>query len=309
VGAALAPTDAALGAVVITHPAVPVRIRRVLNVESGLNDGIVTPVVLVALAGAAAEHGHGGGGAVHAVTQLALGVVVAVAVGGAGGWVLRVARRHGWVDEAFAGPAVLALALASYTVAVTVDANGFIAAFVAGLAFGHIAGRGRPAAVFYVEQTAGLTSMLVWLLVGAVAVPVVVDHITWQVGLYAVLSLTVVRMVPVAATLVGAGLNRQTVLFVGWFGPRGLASMVFALLAIEELGEAGGPAVAVVVATVLLSVVAHGLTAAPLAQRFGVPSGVDGSAVHPDAGPTPAARLGRSVAAAPPRAKGTDGDR
>ncbi|GAA0950070.1 cation:proton antiporter [Virgisporangium aurantiacum] len=308
VGAALAPTDAALGAVVITHPAVPVRIRRVLNVESGLNDGIITPVVLVALAGAASEHGHGGG-AVHALVQLALGVVVGVVVAGAGAGVLRTARRRGWIDEAFAGPAVLALALVCYTLAVTIDANGFIAAFVGGIAFGHVAGRGHPGAVVYVEQTAGLTSLLVWLIVGAVAVPIILDHLSWQVLLYAVLSLTVMRMVPVAATLVGAGLKRPAVLFIGWFGPRGLASVVFALLAIEEVGDAAGAAVAVVVTTVLLSVVAHGLTASPLAERFGARMAT-GDAAATDA-PTPrsTSRLGRPVPGEPRHPEAAHGER
>lgn len=308
VGAALAPTDAALGAVVITHPTVPVRIRRVLNVESGLNDGIITPVVLVALAGAASEHGHGGG-AMHALVQLALGVVIGVVVGGAGAGVLRTARRRGWVDEAFAGPAVLALALVCYTLAVTIDANGFVAAFVGGIAFGHVAGRGHPAAVVYVEQTAGLTSLLVWLIVGAVAVPVILDHLSWRVLLYAVLSLTVVRMVPVAVTLVGAGLKRPAVLFVGWFGPRGLASVVFALLAIEELGDAAGAAVAVVVTTVLLSVVAHGLTASPLAERFGARMATDGATATDSATPRPTSRLGRPVPGEPRHPEAAHGER
>lgn len=313
VGAALAPTDAALGAVVITHPAVPVRIRRVLNVESGLNDGIVTPVVLVALAGAAAEAGHDGSEPVHALVELALGVAVGVAVGAAGGWVLRAARRRGWVDDLFAGPAVLALALVCYTVALAIDANGFTAAFVGGIAFGHVAGQGRPAAVHYVEQTAGLTSLLVWLLVGVVAVPIVVDHLSWPVLLYAVLSLTVLRMVPVALTLVGAGLPRSAVLFIGWFGPRGLASVVFALLAMEELGDAAGPAVAVVVITVLLSVLAHGFSASPLAERFGARMAAGDARDHVAPGPAHASRLGRrpsAAAQAQAQAKeGTDGQR
>jgi NhaP-type Na+/H+ or K+/H+ antiporter len=306
VGAALAPTDAALGAVVITHPAVPVRIRRVLNVESGLNDGIITPVVLVALAGAASEHGHGGG-AVHALVQLGLGVVVGVVVGGAGAWLLRTARRRAWVDEAFAGPAVLALALVCYPLAVSIDANGFIAAFVGGIAFGHVVGRGHPAAVVYVEQTAGLTSLLVWLIVGAVAVPLILGHLSWQVLLYAVLSLTVLRLVPVAATLVGAGLKRPAVLFVGWFGPRGLASVVFALLAIEELGDAAGAAVAVVVTTVLLSVVAHGLSASPLARRFGARMATDGGTDGTT--PRPTSRLGRPVPGEPRHPEAAHGER
>jgi NhaP-type Na+/H+ or K+/H+ antiporter len=95
------------------------------------------------------------------------------------------------------------------------------------------------------------------------------DRIDALAVVYAVLSLTVVRMLPVALVLIGAGLDRDTVLFIGWFGPRGLASLVFALLALEALGPVADEAVAVIAVTVLLSVLAHGLSAAPLATRYG----------------------------------------
>jgi NhaP-type Na+/H+ or K+/H+ antiporter len=268
VGAALAPTDAALGAAVISNPAVPLRIRRIVNVESGVNDGIVTPVVLVALAGAAAAEGHGGG-AGHAVLKLLLGVAIGLGVGGGGGEILRRTRQRGWVDEEFAGPAVLALALLAYTASVASQGNGFVAAFAAGIAFGRFAGQAGPKEVWYVEETAGLASLLVWLLVGAVAVPIVADTIDWQIVLYALLSLTVLRMLPVALSLLGTNLSRRAALFIGWFGPRGLASVVFGLLAVEELGPTGDTAVATIATTVLLSVVAHGLSAEPLAVRYG----------------------------------------
>ena len=269
VGAALAPTDAALGAVVITHPAVPMRIRRLLNVESGLNDGIVTPIVLLALAGAASAAGHSGPGVFGALLQLAGGAAIGAAVGGAGGALLRVAGARGWVQENFAGPAVLALSLLAYAAALAVHGNGFVAAFAGGLAFGHLAGERGPREVFYVEQTAGLASLLVWTLFGAVAVPLLYGHLNGWMVLYAALSLTVVRMVPVALSLVGTRLGRPTVTFIGWFGPRGLASVIFALLAVEELGAGADAAVGVIVLTVLLSVVTHGFTAGPLARRYG----------------------------------------
>src|SRR3954447_14125071 len=128
VAAALAPTDAALGAAVISNPAVPARVRSILNVESGLNDGIVTPVVLVALAGVAATEDSGDGPA-HAVVTLLIGAAVGISVGTAGGAGMRAGRRRGWVDEAFAGPAVLALALLAYAGSVALDGNGFVAAF------------------------------------------------------------------------------------------------------------------------------------------------------------------------------------
>jgi NhaP-type Na+/H+ or K+/H+ antiporter len=268
VGAALAPTDAALGVPVVTNPAVPSRIRRVITVESGLNDGIATPVVVLAIAGTMGAVG-GGGSAGGALVELAIGVAVGVAVGSAGGWLLRWGRRRGWAAEDFIGVAVLALALLAYAAALTVDGNGFVAAFCGGMAFGAAAGRGGPAELVFLEQASGGVSLLVWLAFGAIGVPILVERLDWTLVVYAVLSLTAVRMVPVALALLGSRLDRRTVLFVGWFGPRGLASLVFALLALEDIGSGADEAVAVIAATVVLSVLAHGLSAAPLAARYG----------------------------------------
>ncbi|GAA4408165.1 hypothetical protein GCM10023168_25130 [Fodinibacter luteus] len=281
VGAALAPTDAALGVPVVTNPVVPSRIRQLITVESGLNDGIVTPVVMLAIAGAAAAAGlEGHEGAGSAVVQLALGVLVGSLVGAAGGWLVRQAGRRGLAAEDFAGVGVLALALLAYAAALAVDANGFVAAFCGGLAFGGRAGRRAPRQLVFLEQMGELVSALVWLAFGAVALPIMLDRVDALMVLYAVLSLTVVRMLPVALALVGSGLNRRTVLFVGWFGPRGLASLVFGLLALEALGPVADEALAVVTVTVLLSVLAHGFSAAPLAARYGAAE----AAAGPEAG-------------------------
>lgn len=270
VAAALAPTDAALGVPVVTNRVVPSRIRRLITVESGLNDGIVTPVVLLALAGAASTEAIAGApGVGEALVELLTGAVVGVALGCGGGWLLRRARRTGWAAEEFAGVAVLALALAVYAAALVVNGNGFVAAFCGGLAFGSVAGRRGPVELAFLEQASGLVSLLVWLTFGVIVVPLIRDRVDGATLLYAVLSLTIVRMVPVALALVGAGFDRRTVAFIGWFGPRGLASLVFALLALEELGRGADEAVAVIGTTVLLSVVAHGLSAGPLATRYG----------------------------------------
>jgi len=266
VGAALAPTDAALGAGMMANPVVPARVRRLINVESGLNDGIATPFVSVAIAGVAGGHGHGPAAA---VAELAVGVLVGVATGGAGGLLVSAARRRGWAAEGFGGAAVLGLAVCAYASSVAVHGNGFIAAFVAGLAFGTAGGRRGEPLVPYVEETGALVSLLVWLAFGAVELVPAVESLTWQMVLYAILSLTVIRMVPVLAALTGARLDRATSTLVAWFGPRGLASVVFALLALEELGRpTAGPAVAVITITVVISVVAHGATAEPLAIRY-----------------------------------------
>jgi len=270
IGAALAPTDAALGLPVVTNPAVPRRIRELITVESGLNDGIATPVVMFAIAGAAAAIGlEADHSSLAPAVQLLLGAVVGSGVGALGGWLLRNARRRGSAAEEFIGIAVLALAVLAYVAAVAIGANGFVAAFCGGLALGACAGRRGPAELEYLEQTGTLVSLLVWLTFGVVAIPIMLERLSALTVLYAVLSLTVVRMLPVALALVGARLGRESVVFVGWFGPRGLASLVFALLGLEALGGAADEAVAVIATTVLLSVVAHGLTAAPLATRYG----------------------------------------
>ena len=269
VGAALAPTDAALGAGMMVNPVIPARIRRLINVESGLNDGIATPFVSIAIAGAATTGEIVGHGPAAAVAELALGILVGAAVGGVGGLLVNAARRRGWAAEGFAGSAVLGLAVCAYASAVALHGNGFIAAFVAGLAFGTTGGRRGEPLVPFVEETGALVSLLVWLAFGAVAVVPAVKLLTWQTVLYAVLSLTVVRMAPVVVALAGTGLDRATVALVGWFGPRGLASVVFALLALEEIGSPiANHAVAVITVTVLLSVVVHGATADPLAKRY-----------------------------------------
>jgi sodium/hydrogen antiporter len=269
VGAALAPTDAALGAGMMTNPAVPARIRRLINVESGVNDGIATPFVSVALAGAATAGEVAGHGPAAAVAELGVGVLVGVAVGGAGGLLVNAARKRGWIAESFAGAALLGLAVCAYTSSVALHGNGFIAAFVGGLAFGTTAGRRGQPLIPFVEETGALVSLLVWLTFGAVAVAPAVDVLNWQIVLYAVLSLTVIRMAPVAAVLVRSGLDRATIALVAWFGPRGLASVVFCLLALEELGSpTADHAAAVITITVVLSVLVHGATADPLATRY-----------------------------------------
>jgi NhaP-type Na+/H+ or K+/H+ antiporter len=269
VGAALAPTDAALSAGMMANPVVPARIRRLINVESGLNDGIATPFVTVALAGAATVSHEGGSGPAAAVAELALGIVIGVTIGGLGGLLIRAMRERGWAAEGFAGPAVLALAICAYACALALHGNGFIAAFIGGLAFGTAGGpRGVPLVPF-VEEAGALVSLLVWLAFGAVAVAPAASALNWEIVLYAVLSLTLLRMVPVAVALAGTRLGWPTVTFVGWFGPRGLASVVFALLALEDLGEkAAAPAVTVISVTIVLSVLAHGGTAEPLAERY-----------------------------------------
>jgi sodium/hydrogen antiporter len=216
VGAALAPTDAALGSGMMGNPAAPSRIRRLINVESGLNDGIATSVVLFALAGAQAAQRGLVVSLGAALAELALGVVV----GGAGGFLVNAARRRGWAGAPVAAPGVPALAVCAYASALWLNGNGFVAAFVAGLAFGAVHRRHEDKLLPFLEESASLVSLLVWLAIGAVAVVPAVTSLTWQTIVYAVLSLTLIRMVPVAAALAGTRLGPAATLFVAWFGPR-----------------------------------------------------------------------------------------
>ena len=270
--AILAPTDAALGQAVVSNPLVPVRIRQSLNVESGLNDGIALPVVLVAASLAGAR--EGGGDLAYwlwfAGLQLVLGPVAGVGVGLLGGRLVERSMRAGWMNAAFQRLSVLGLALLAFAGAELVGGNGFIAAFVAGLTLGNASRAVCDCLYEFGEAEGQLLTLLVFLSFGAVMVPEAWPYWDARALLYAVLSLTVVRMVPAALSLLGAGLLAPSLAFIGWFGPRGLASILFALIVVEEGRLAsGGMIEAVVVLTVLLSTFAHGITAYPLARRYG----------------------------------------
>ena len=269
----LAPTDAALGLQVVTDRTVPVRIRRGLNVESGLNDGIVTPFVTLFIAVAGAEEGVSGGSwGVEALSQIGLAICAALVVGFLGGKLLSLASERGWTSGVSERLVVLALALLSYGGAVTIGGNGFVAAFAGGLLFG-AATRGRLKGSVEFTETLGLfASFFVWSVFGALFVgELFTRSLDGRAIVYAVLSLTVVRMVPVAIAMVGTRLHGITIAFMGWFGPRGLASIVFTLIAIEELegSVSTDPLVAAATWTILFSVVLHGITATPLAARYG----------------------------------------
>lgn len=278
VGAALAPTDAALSVEVINDERIPLRLRRALNVESGLNDGIATPIVVFMLAVAASQLGIVNEsvsleiGA--ALRELGGGILTGVGVGIGGAVLISTAARRGWTMSGGRRLATLGVAVAAFAVALAFDTNGFLAAFVAGIAFGAmLEGKvvDREEATELLALGGEFLALVVWFLFGATLVPLAVEDLDGRAVVYALASLTVIRMLPVALSLVRSGLDRPSVVFIGWFGPRGLASVVFALLAIEELGETTPEvrrAVATVGLTVLLSVVLHGITARPGGRRY-----------------------------------------
>jgi len=272
IGAALAPTDAALGQAVVSNEAVPARIRRLLNIESGLNDGIATPFVFLAIALASAEATGTSGWLLDAVTDSAIGAVVGLGLGFVGGRLLEVATARGLTSGASRQLFVLALAVSSYLLALSLGGNGFIAAFVGGLAFGAGTRHHEERAIRFTQVQGSLLAIGVWASFGLLLAGELRTTL-WNVNaiVFAVLSLTVLRMLPVAIALAGMRMNRSTVLFMGWFGPRGLASIVFLIIGLEALHEAGvdpGPTAAAVTWTVLLSVVLHGITAGPLSARY-----------------------------------------
>ncbi len=273
VGIAVAPTDAALGAAIVEDERVPERVRRILNVESGLNDGIATPFVKVALVAAVAGTAFETGSETGALRELLIGAAGGALIGLVGGWLLVRARASGWGTPAAHALAVAGVAVGAFAALDEMGGNGFIAAFVAGLAYGAVTRAAPDAALHFTHQMGGLLSMLVWFIFGAVMLPVL-QYAGWREAVFAVLALTVVRMVPVALALVGAGFDRFTVAVMGWFGPRGLASVVFALLAVDALPSADTlRVVAAITATVLGSVVLHGASAAPVSSRYGSTDG------------------------------------
>jgi NhaP-type Na+/H+ or K+/H+ antiporter len=273
IGAVLAPTDADLGHQVISDPSVPARIRRILNVESGLNDGIAAPVVTVAIAIATVADLSGSNPILEAMGELIVAAIVGIVVGGAGRWLLSRVDIRDTTSPSARKLFVLSLALGAFFITAGLGASGFIAAFVAGMTFGVGDKKQVEEAVSFTEAQSILLSIGVWLIFGLVLVE---EHVLAEfdavVVLYAMLSLTVVRMIPVALSLLGDGFDRVTLLFMGWFGPRGLASIVFALLALDALEAAGvdaGPLLPIVSWTVLLSIILHGFSAIPIAAWYG----------------------------------------
>ena len=269
--AVLAPTDAALGQAVVSSPLVPVRIRQAINVESGLNDGIALPIVLLfaSLASAAQATVDAGDWIRFGAMQIILGPVVGIIIGWLGAKAADWTAGNGWMTPALQGPAALGIALIAFAVAEIIGGNGFISAFIAGLVLGNTV-RGQCAALFeFAESEGQLLTLLTFLVFGAVLLPTVGGGVDWQVIVYAVLSLTVIRMVPSALALVGSGVRGPTTLFLGWFGPRGLASILFALLVLEEADiPLRAEILQITIVTVAFSILAHGITAAPASRWY-----------------------------------------
>ena len=266
----LAPTDAALGKAVVTNEAVPPNIREGLNVESGLNDGICVPILFIFLALVAQSASGDTTSLAVRLTAEAIGIGVGVGVGVTwlGVSLLEHCERRSWVGESWQQICVPALSIGCFATAQGLGGSGFIACFVGGLLFGRLE-RLHKARLLEAAEGAGDTlALLTWVVFGAGLLNASLASIGWEVVAYAVLSLTVVRILPVFAALLGSGLRPDETLFIGWFGPRGLASIVFAILVLDAHLPGAETITQTVVCTILLSVLAHGLTANPLVARL-----------------------------------------
>jgi NhaP-type Na+/H+ or K+/H+ antiporter len=271
VGTVLAPTDAALGQAVVSNPRVPVRIRQALNVEAGLNDGLSVPFLALFLTLAVAEEELQPASywIRFALEQIGLGALVGIGVGVLGGWLVSLVSKRRWMADSFQRLALLALALIAWALADLVGGNGFIAAFVGGLAVGPTVERVGEHLIRFTEAEGQLLNLSVFFIFGVLVIGTI-QPLSWEVVLYALLSLALIRMLPVALSLIGTQLRSISVLFMGWFGPRGLASIVLGLIVVAEAPLLTGREVIeqVVALTVLLSVLLHGVTAAPLSAAY-----------------------------------------
>ena len=293
----VASTDAALGQRVVTDKAVPVRVRQALDVESGLNDGLAVPFFLVAVDLSLAQLSSGVTAAVvrNMAEQIGWGLVAGVGAGTLAGLLFRAADDRGWLEGGWRQILPLVAALLAYLLALRLGGSGFIAAFVGGMTFGYFSRRHGLRVTGLNEDVGGILAGATWVGFGALAVGAMLPHLTWQIVAYAALSLTLVRMVPVAIAFLGTGARLPTVAFIGWFGPRGLASIVFGLIALEQGIPDAQTVLTTVALTVFLSVFLHGLSAGPLVAAYGRWYAAH-SAKHPSASeakPTIMSRLRR----------------
>ncbi|MFH2128095.1 MAG: cation:proton antiporter [Pseudomonadota bacterium] len=268
----LAPTDAALGKGIFANPKVPVRIREALNVESGLNDGICVPILYLFLALAVTTEIQEGPVSL-ALTLLAreIGIGMAVGLGATalGVVVLKLSIKRRWVQENWMPVPVVALAFTCYAVAQTLEGSGFIACFVGGLLFDIMFKGGKHKVLEAAEGMGNTLALITWVIFGFALVGQVLTAFSWTIVIYSLLSLTIIRVLPVYLSLAGTGESVYGKLFMGWFGPRGLASIVFIIIVWEKNLPNAMTMGVTVVCTVILSVIAHGLTANPMAKLFG----------------------------------------
>jgi len=267
----LAPTDAALGKAVVTNESVPDEVRQGLNVESGLNDGICVPILFVFLALALGKAGESGPWTLAlklVLEEIGIGLAVGLILTLVAARLLKGAWHRKWLTHTWIQIPVVALALACFAIAQCLGGSGFIAAFSGGLLFGALAKGARDEFLRAAEGTGDTLALVTWVIFGSAVVGQAVGNFSWLILLYAVLSLTVIRMLPVFLSLIGSGISTEGKLFIGWFGPRGLASIVFAVIVVNSELPHSGPIAMTVVCTIILSILAHGITANSWATAY-----------------------------------------
>ena len=268
----LAPTDAALGKGVVTNEAVPDAIRQGLNVESGLNDGICVPILYVFLALAMEKGGEGGPwqlAVVLVVKEIGIGLAVGLVLTTMAALLLKYAMGQQWLTHTWIQVPVVGLAFGCFAIAQFLGGSGFIAAFTGGLLFGALVKPHHDEFLRAAEGTGDTLALITWVIFGSAVVGKAVGYFSWLDLLYAVLSLTLIRILPVFLALSGTGMSTEDKLFVGWFGPRGLASIVFGVIVLNANLPNSGPIAVTVVCTIMLSILAHGITANPWARAYG----------------------------------------
>jgi NhaP-type Na+/H+ or K+/H+ antiporter len=266
----LSPTDAALGQAVVTSKNVPEKIRQTINVESGLNDGIALPPILICLAVLSGETENDNSyWLTFTAKQFLYGPLIGGLVGWTGGRLVELSSRRGWMNHTFQQLASVAIAILAFSLAEAVHGNGFIATYFAGMLLGTQTEEIRERIREFGEAESHAFVLFIFLLLGMLLIPVSFQYWDWPAIIYAILSLTVIRMAPVALSLIGSGLSTSTVLFIGWFGPRGIASVLYLLMTILKLGSEGYERmIAIIALTVLMSVFLHGITAVPFSKLF-----------------------------------------
>jgi len=269
----LSPTDAALGQAVVTSNDVPEKIRQTINVESGLNDGIALPPILICIA-VLANSEHGDSGAAYwllfTLKQFIYGPIIGGFIGWIGGLLVDKASQKGWMNTTFQSLSSISIAFMAFALAESVHGNGFIAAYFAGLLLGTLTQEVRERIHQFGEAESQALVLFIFLLFGMIMVPLCYPYWDYRAWVYALLSLTVIRMIPVALSLIGTKTSWFSVGFIGWFGPRGIASVLYMLLMVIELGKEDYlPMISVVVLTVFLSIFLHGVSAVPLSKILG----------------------------------------
>ncbi|MCP4989495.1 MAG: sodium:proton antiporter [Colwellia sp.] len=268
----LSPTDAALGQAVVKSENVPNNIRDSISAESGLNDGISLPPIFVCLAIISSGLGHispEDHWLIFLLMQLTLGPLIGGAIGYIGGKLIEFAHQRDWMDTVFQRLTCLSIAILAYVCAELFEGNGFIAAFCAGLFLGVKDLKVRARIQEFGETEGQMLTLFVFVILGLIIIPIFSP--IWDVNalIYAVLSLTVVRIIPVFICLIGTGLPTYSKFFIAWFGPRGIASILYLLIALEQIGKTGHEYIlSIIVLTVLLSIFAHGMTAVSMSNRF-----------------------------------------